>query len=67
MPTNRRCRDCQKRWAQEMGLCRACQAVRVRPNTPELRRCAQCDLTPPHARCTLTTGHAEAHSFEVRA
>ncbi len=59
----RMCKDCGKKYAQEMGLCRTCQSLRIAPNTPETRRCPQCRLSPPHVRCSLTLNHPEQHHF----
>ena len=58
------CKDCLVKWAQEMGLCRGCQRKRLTVDTPETRRCAQCQLTQPHTRCRFNVGHSDPHSFE---
>lgn len=57
------CKDCRKKYAQEMGLCRACQSKRIAVNTPETRRCAQCSLEAPHPRCLLDVNHEAPHLF----
>ena len=62
-----RCRDCGVRWAQELGKCRRCQAQRLIVDTPETRRCVQCDLTSPYARCELNQGHVGPHGRRVEA
>lgn len=57
------CKDCGEKYAQEMGLCRSCQSKRLRIDTPETRRCAQCRLTPPHVRCRRDVHDEGEHFF----
>jgi predicted amidophosphoribosyltransferase len=60
-----RCRDCRKRYAQEMGLCRTCQKERltVRSDRGQPIRCPQVALRPPHTRCTRDNGHVGEHFY----
>ncbi len=60
-----KCKDCRKKYAQEMGLCRTCQRERTtqRSDGGKPFRCPQCHLRAPHPRCTRDAGHVGEHFY----
>lgn len=56
---HKRCRDCRVKWAQEMGLCRTCQSIRLRV-TPQPSKRRRFTLLPP-AQTESDLGALEAN------